>query len=118
MNKRQIGTKKEQTAAEYLKIQGYDILGVNFYSRFGELDLIARDGRYIVFVEVKYRTGIQKGYPLEAVTLTKRRRIIQAARYYLYRNRYPEDTPCRFDVIGILGEEITHVKGAFDLCQS
>ncbi|MDD6207323.1 MAG: YraN family protein [Clostridiales bacterium] len=114
MNKREIGAKKEQIAAQYLSENGYEILSTNFYTRTGELDLVARKNAYVIFVEVKYRTGIGNGHPLEAVTPGKQRRILQAARYYLYRNGYPEDTPCRFDVIGILGEEIIHVKGAFE----
>lgn len=115
MNKREIGAKKEQLAAKYLEKQGYEILERNYYCRNGELDLIARDGIYLVFVEIKYRTGTGSGHPLEAVNLTKKKRMIQTARYYLYRNGYPEDTPCRFDVVGILGDEILHVKGAFEV---
>lgn len=54
MNKRAIGTNQEIKAAEYLKNQGYEILERNFRCRIGEIDIIARDGRYLVFVEVKY----------------------------------------------------------------
>ena len=52
-NKRKIGTEYEKKAAEYLRQQGFLILEQNFYSRFGEIDIIAKDGRYFVFIEVK-----------------------------------------------------------------
>lgn len=114
MNKRKVGADKERIAAGYLENLGYEIVETNFYSRAGELDLILRDGAYLVFAEVKYRADARSGHPLEAVTKAKQKNIIRTARYYLYRNGYPEDMPCRFDVIAILGEEITHLKGAFE----
>ena len=63
MNRRQTGTAYERRAGEYLKEQGYELIGYNFRCRQGEIDIIARDGRYLVFVEVKYRGG---GGPGEA----------------------------------------------------
>ena len=62
-NKRKIGQDNENAAAEYLKQQGYEILAQNFYTRMGEIDLIARDDEYLVFVEVKYRRSASAGYP-------------------------------------------------------
>lgn len=85
----------------------------NYRTRTGEIDLIARDGRYLVFVEVKYRADDRKGTPLEAVDLRKQRMIIRTARHFLMRYRYDAQTPCRFDVVGITGGQITHVKNAF-----
>lgn len=114
-NKRKIGSEKEQIAAEYLKNRGYRILETNFRCRQGEIDLIARDGRYLVFVEVKYRTDRRAGEPEESVTWGKRRTIFQVAKYYLYRHNLPESTPCRFDVVGIIGEEIRLTKNAFEM---
>ncbi len=110
---RKKGTEYERQAAEFLEKKGYRILHRNFYSRFGEIDLVARQGAYLVFAEVKYRNSAQGGHPLEAVDRLKQRRICKTAAYYCLRYGYGEDTPCRFDVIGILGEEITHVEDAF-----
>lgn len=115
MNKRQAGTAYEKMAARWLSDQGYQILEQNFYCRQGEIDLIARDGRYLVFIEVKYRRDLLTGHPAEAVGPYKQRRIIRTALYYRYKNRIPEDQACRFDVISILGDEIEHIKDAFGL---
>ena len=112
-NKRKLGNDKEELAAAYLKEQGVEILAKNFYFHGGELDLVAKDGEYLCFVEVKYRKSALYGYPVEAVTPAKQRKILQGARFYLYQNRLPEDTPCRFDVISIYQEEITWLQNAF-----
>lgn len=114
-NKRKIGQDYENTAAEYLKQQGYEILAHNFYTRIGEIDLIARDGEYLVFIEVKYRRNASAGYPEEAVTRQKQQRIIRAARYYMLMNRIAGDTPCRFDVLAIEGTQIRLIKNAFGI---
>ena len=114
MNRRQTGTVYEEMAARWLSEQGYEILERNFYCRQGEIDLIARDGRYLVFVEVKYRENNRGGHPLEAVDAGKRRRICRTADYYCLRHGYGEDTPCRFDVVGITGEELIHIPNAFE----
>lgn len=103
----------EQLAGEYLKGKGYRILEINFYSRFGEIDIIAMDGDYLVFLEVKYRKSASAGYPAEAVGKEKQERIYRAAQYYLYKRGLPSDTPCRFDVAAIRGDEITLIKNAF-----
>ncbi len=112
-DKRAIGTEYEERARVYLKEQGYQILDSNFYCKEGEIDIIAKDGEVLVFVEVKYRGDLQKGHPFEAVTITKQRKISKCARYYLYRHHLQE-MPCRFDVVGILGEKILLQKNAFD----
>ena len=113
MNKRMIGKDKEQMAAEFLRQQGYDIREKNFRCRLGEIDLVAQDGRYLVFVEVKYRADGRSGEPEEAVTLRKQQTIRKVAAYYLLRYGFSENTPCRFDVVGIKGEEIRVTKNAF-----
>lgn len=112
-NKRETGTRKEKLAAEYLTRQGVKILEQNFRCRQGEIDLIGRDGRYLVFFEVKYRKNDRNGMPEEAVGYVKQRRIRYTAQFYLYRYRYREDMPCRFDVISILGDQITWIRDAF-----
>lgn len=114
MNNRQIGASYEQKAAKYLMQNGYKILERNFRCRIGEIDLIGADGDYLCFIEVKYRSGISKGYPAEAITPGKIHRITKTAQYYMLINKIPEDTPCRFDVAVILDDEITLIKNAFE----
>lgn len=107
------GSRYEQMAADFLTGQGAVIVERNYRCRNGEIDLIVRDGRYLVFTEVKYRSSGSKGDPAEAVNECKQQRIRQTARYYLYSHRYGEDVPCRFDVISILGDEIHWIRDAF-----
>jgi len=113
-NKRTIGNEKEQKAAAYLTSIGYEVLAANFYTRFGEIDLIAKEQEVLVFIEVKYRKDLQSGSPFESVDGRKIKNICRAARYYMYSNGIPEDVPCRFDVIGIVNEEIILIRNAFD----
>jgi len=113
LNKRKLGSDYENVAAEYLKKEGYVLLEKNFRSRSGEIDLIAKHGEYLVFIEVKYRKNLRNGAPLEAVHPGKQFVIGQTARYYLLLHPKYQHMPCRFDVIGILGKEITLIQNAF-----
>lgn len=113
VNKRQTGTSYEIKAEEYLIQKGYRILERNFRNRSGEIDIIAKDGEYFCFIEVKYRATNAYGSPLEAVDFRKQNQIRKVANYYLMRNQLSEWTPCRFDVIGFVGEEMTHIENAF-----
>lgn len=113
-NTRKTGTWYEQKAAEYLKCQGLVILAYNYRCRFGEIDLIARDGRYVVFVEVKYRRNGSSGVSLEAVTAAKQRVISRVAQFYLTVKYNSVDVPCRFDVVGIDGDRLQWKKNAFE----
>ena len=93
MNTRQTGNVYEQIAADYLEKQGMRILERNFRrGRNGEIDIIGRDGKYLVFVEVKYRAGTEKGSALEAVTPTKQKMICEVADYYRILHKYDENT--------------------------
>lgn len=115
MNNRETGTEYEDKAAAYLCSNGYTILKRNFYTRAGEIDIIAENEGYLCFVEVKFRSDDTDGLPLEAVDLRKIRRISKAAVRYLHMCGLDVDyTPCRFDVVSILGTEITLIKNAFD----
>lgn len=112
-NNRAKGTKYEQMAADYLTEKEVEILCMNYRTRIGEIDIIAKDGKYIVFCEVKYRSNTKYGYPEEAVDYRKQNKIRSVARYYLMEKRYKDNTAIRFDVISILGKEIKHIKDAF-----
>ncbi len=114
VNKRSIGRIWEKKAADYLRNNGYEILYFNYRTRYSEIDIIAQDRDALVFVEVKYRRTLSQGDPLEAVDYRKQRRIINAALCFLKDKGYDIDnTSIRFDVIGILGDDIKHIKNAF-----
>mgnify|MGYP002509625113 CR=1 FL=1 len=113
VNHREIGSRYEHIAGAYLEEKGYKILEYNYHCRLGEIDLIARDGEYLVFCEVKYRKGCVAGSPVEAVDVYKQRKLWKTAEYYLLRHRL-YDVPCRFDVIGIEDNRITLIQNAFE----
>ena len=113
MNKREQGSHYETMASEYLKNKGYKIITQNFFSKNGEIDIIAKDTDTLVFCEVKYRSNTRYGLPEEAVDYRKQDKIRKTAAYYLYRNNFPVETRVRFDVIAVLGEKITHIEDAF-----
>lgn len=113
MNKRRIGSNYEETAAVYLEKNGYAILDRNFTCRLGEIDIVAKDGRYLVFVEVKYRRSSSRGTALEAVDIRKQIKIRKVAGYYLWSHHFHENTPCRFDVVGITDGAVELVQNAF-----
>lgn len=112
-NNRQTGARYEREAAAYLEKKGYTILEQNYRCKMGEVDLIAKDGKYLVFCEVKYRRGTEWGYPEEAVDMRKQRVISRCAMYYLMEHGLI-NLSCRFDVICIEGDEVTHYINAFD----
>lgn len=113
-NTRAVGADYELKAAQYLETLGYQVIGRNFRCRTGEIDLIARDGEYLVFVEVKYRSGGQMGEPLEAVGIRKQQKICRTASYYCLRHRIGPQQPCRFDVAAFFQGKWTVIQNAFD----
>ena len=113
-NFRKIGADYEKIAASYLEAHGYEILEYNYRNRTGEIDLVAKEGEYLCFVEVKYRKDTSQGSPLEAVTWRKQQNISRVAQHYLLTHGYGEQTHCRFDVVGITGDEIELVRNAFE----
>ena len=113
MNRRQIGSEQENKAAQYLEEQGYKIEARNYWTRFAELDIVAREGDYLCFVEVKYRSSSRYGAPEGVITPLKMQRMGRAAMAYLRENGISPDTPMRFDVIFILQEEISLIRNAF-----
>lgn len=112
-NNRKIGTKYEQNAIAFLKKKGYHILNKNFFCKFGEIDIVAQDNEYLVFVEVKYRSNSSMGLALESITTAKRQKLIKTAEYYLYVNKR-FDCPCRFDVIAFDNGSVQHIENAFE----
>lgn len=113
------GVWGEALAAEYLKKKHYTILAHSYHSRFGEIDLIARKGRFLVFVEVKLRRNAEFAAAREFVDARKQNRIRTTASVYLSEN--PTDLQPRFDVIEIYAPEgtetrrpeINHLEDAF-----
>lgn len=93
---RSSGTWGEAQAAAYLRRSGYELLGHSYRCRFGEIDLIARKGKVLCFVEVKLRSNLQYGLPREYVTAAKQERLRKTAAFYL--SQYELDCPVRFDV--------------------
>lgn len=113
MNKRTIGTEWEKRAADFLQQSGMKIIARNFRSRQGEIDLIGYHDGYLVFTEVKYRSGQEAGYALQAVDMHKRRQICKVADYYRYLHHISDQTPIRYDVVAFQKEEICWVQNAF-----
>jgi putative endonuclease len=95
-----VGKSGEDLACDELASRGYAILERRYRTRAGEIDIVARDGTALVFVEVKTRRSIRCGVPADAVTRAKRRRIVQMASDYLARRR-PTAGSCRFDVVTV-----------------
>ncbi|ENM3750955.1 YraN family protein [Vibrio cholerae] len=115
VNSRQQGNHYEQMAADYLRRQGLSLVTQNVNYRFGELDLIMRDGNTLVFVEVRYRNNTQHGHAAETITITKRARLIKAANCWMLANKInSHSADFRFDVIAIhqQGQHIDWLKNA------
>lgn len=119
MSNKSLGSYGESLARQYLKDQGYLILEENFRNKLGEIDLIARDGKTVCFVEVKTRQSVDQGQPYEAVTSWKIRKLSQMATFYLKHKFHSLEIPSRFDVISIVKDKtgsssVQHIKNAFD----
>ena len=101
--------------------KGYFVLDTNYHSRFGEIDIIVKDSKYIIFVEVKTRDVNRMGEPLEAVTKAKQKKIVQTALLYLQEHVQWQNLQPRFDVAGLLTtgkekqiKEVQYITNAFD----
>ena len=106
-----IGDIGERQAAFYLRLRGYKILKRNYRTRFGEIDIIAEKKGELIFVEVKKRKNDAFGGGSAAVNTAKQQKIVKAAKSFL--SFYEKEPPCRFDVIEINANRITHIKDAF-----
>ena len=109
----------EEFTAKLLAKKGYQIVDRNYHSRFGEIDIIAKDAKYIVFVEVKTREENSMVNPLEAVTPSKQKKIIKTALLYLQSHK--TDLQPRFDVAGLVTnvndktiQSVNYITNAFE----
>ena len=113
-----LGTAGESAAEEFLRKQRYVILEKNYRCPLGEVDIVALDGRTVVFVEVKTRTQEGYGTPFEAVDARKQRQISRTAQHYIAARRL-HDRAARFDVVGVWREgdhiECELIRNAFDV---
>ena len=114
LSKKEIGDKGEKLAVRHLKSRGYEILERNFsVHNIGEIDVVARDGEYLCFVEVRMRSRSDFGTPAQTVTPEKQRRIIRTAQYYINNNGL-EKTYVRFDIVEVYGDgKLVLIKDAF-----
>ena len=104
------GREAETQAADYLEKRGLRVVDRNFRVRGGEIDLIARDGATLVFVEVRQRSRSDYGGAAASITAAKRRRLVLAARHWLARHG---DAACRFDCVLIDGDRLEWLRDAF-----
>ncbi|MFD1142745.1 YraN family protein [Larkinella insperata] len=109
------GKQGEDEAVRYLEQKGYHVLERNYRHQHAEIDLVARKGRLLIFVEVKTRSNTRFGHPEEFVTYTKARLVMKAAEHYIFTKDWQHDV--RFDVVAVtvFPEEVTirHLEDAF-----
>lgn len=107
------GKYGEQVAGDFLISKGYEIIQFNYHSRYGEIDIIVTDNKYIVFVEVKARSSSSIDVPSAFVTPSKQSKIIKTAIDYM--TKYNKNLQPRFDVIEVFisSKKIRHIKNAF-----
>ncbi|ACI22018.1 MULTISPECIES: YraN family protein [Thermodesulfovibrio] len=107
----ELGKEGEKLAIDYLLTKGYKILEKNFRTPFGEIDIIAKDGNFIVIIEVKRRLSDKFGKPELSVNYTKQQKLKKLALYYI--SMLKKEYPVRFDVIAINDKKIEHIENAF-----
>ena len=113
MNRRIAGNLGEDAACAALRRAGLNVLARNVRRPTGEIDIIAREGKTIAFVEVKARSSLRYGQPAEAVGRAKQAKIVRTAAVWLAENGL-EDAPVRFDVVEVLPGSVRHLRAAFD----
>lgn len=107
-----IGKNGEDIACKYLENKGFTIVCRNYRSRYGEIDIIAKDDKFLAIVEVKKRKNTKFGQPAEYVDVKKQQKIIKTALMFLTQNSF--ELQPRFDVIEIYDGQINHIKNAFE----
>ena len=113
MNKREVGTRYEQLACAYIEEEGMKVIETNYRTRLGEIDIIAWDRETLVFLEVKYRKDRSHGGAEFAIPKSKQLTIMKVAKVYIKMNRLPMNGFYRFDAVLIDGDEIQHIKNAW-----
>lgn len=118
MNRKSFGNFGEELAADYLKERGYKIVERNYTCQLGEIDIIAKKGGGLYFVEVKTRRDEYFGNPLESITLNKQRQLVKISKYYLMKNKFSGQS--HYSAIGIIVKpgiepDIAFIEDAFVL---
>ena len=114
-----LGDRGERVAVRFLKKQGFRIIARQYRNQFGEVDIIAKDGRQVVFVEVKTRKSTGAGQPFEAVDRRKQQKLTKVALAWLKKHKRLEQS-ARFDVISVVwpddssGPQLQHFRNAFE----
>jgi putative endonuclease len=118
INQNNAGLAAEQLAVTYLTNHGLKIVAQNYHCRFGEIDLIMKDGKTLVFVEVRLRSNPKFGSAAASITLQKQQKLILTAQHYLQEHsRQHGDCACRFDAILMDKADAEHIewlRNAFD----
>ena len=114
-----LGKRGEETAVDFLKQNGYRVLKRNFKINLGEIDIVAREGNTVCFIEVKTRTSEILGHPFEAISRVKQQKLSRVGLAYLKKNGLM-DAPARFDIVSVLtsergSENVEILKDAFPL---
>ena len=109
MNKRTVGSFYEDAACRYICDNGGRIIERNYRAFRGEIDIIARDGKYLCFIEVKYRTGSRFGEAEAAVDYRKQRIICRVSDFYRLRFGISDSSPIRYDVVAIKVDETSAI---------
>ena len=119
-SERPIGESGEALAARFLREEGLEILAVNYWTKAGEIDIIAKEGETLVFVEVKTRSSTHVAQPEQAVTRKKQRTVNRVAEAYMRRNGLLHKVNARFDIVSVVKDEAgaltveKHAKRAFE----
>ncbi|MEA1964278.1 MAG: YraN family protein [Candidatus Aerophobetes bacterium] len=117
LQRKELGKRGENSAVKFLKGKGYEIIERNYRCPVGEVDIVAKDKRTLVFVEVKTRTSTNFGLPEEAISYRKRQHLSRIASFYLVYHKIKEAN-CRFDVVSVLMsdkiKDIHLIKNAFE----
>lgn len=111
----QLGAWGESEAARFLETLGYSIVERNVRTRYGELDIVARDGSVLVFVEVRTKSKATHGHPFETIGPRKQKKLIGMARWYLHARNIGDTVDCRFDAVAVVCDEpgtwvVEHLK--------
>lgn len=113
LNKRELGGRQEEIACRFLLQQGLTILERNYRVKVGEIDIIAKEGSTICFVEVKYRASQKYGGADYAISAKKQQTIRRVAQWYITSHHLPGEQFCRFDAVLINGDKIQYIRNAW-----